>query len=180
VMVTTSSALGRSSVYNRLRLGRYRLFRSVGYTSGWGHFHIPNRLFAMMRDYLKAHGHTYADNHRYGDGPNWKLRAVRECLRLLGLNTEWLHHGIAREVFVCELAKNARSFLSGQSKHLRYEGLPTVAEVAAAARSRWLEARAERRPEFGAWQREQLGALLGMPVRPARGKWANGRAAAVR
>ena len=105
-MVTTSSALGRSSVYNRLRLGRYRLFRSVGYTSGWGHFHIPDRLFATMRDYLKAHGHPYANNNRYGDGPSWKLRAVRECLRLLGLNTDWLHHGIAREVFVCELAKN--------------------------------------------------------------------------
>ncbi len=85
-MVTTSSALGRSSVYNRLRLGNYRVFRSVGYTSGWGHFHIPDRLFATMRHYLKAHGHPYADNHRYGDGPNWKLRAVRECLRLLGLN----------------------------------------------------------------------------------------------
>lgn len=156
VMVTTSSALGRSSVYNRLRLGRYRLFRSVGYTSGWGHFHIPNRLFKTMREYLKTHGHPYADNHQYGDGPNWRLRAVRECLRLLGLNTDWLHHGIAREVFVCELAKNARSFLAGRSKHPRYDGLPTVAEAAAAARSRWLVSRAARRPEFVAWRRDSL------------------------
>ncbi|MGH9785668.1 MAG: Druantia anti-phage system protein DruA, partial [Terriglobia bacterium] len=89
-MVTTSSALGRSSVYNRLRLENYRLFRSVGFTSGWGHFHIPDRLFATMRDYLKAHGHPYADNHHFGDGPNWKLRAVRECLKLLGLNPDLL------------------------------------------------------------------------------------------
>ncbi len=163
VMVTTSSALGRSSVYNRLRLGRYRLFKSVGYTSGWGHFHISDRLFATMRDYLNAHGHPYADNHHYGDGPNWKLRAVRECLRLLGLNPDLLHHGIAREVFVCELAKNARSFLAGQSKHPRYDGLPTVAEVAAAARSRWIEPRAARRPECWAWHREQLAALLNVP-----------------
>jgi hypothetical protein len=167
VMVTTSSALGRSSVYNRLRLREYRLFRSVGYTSGWGHFHIPNRLFATMRDYLKAHGHPYADNHEYGDGPNWRLRAVRECLRLLGLNPDWLNHGIAREVFVCELAKNARSFLAGRSKHPRYNGLPTVADVAAAARSRWLEPRAGRRPDFAAWHREQLGALLGVSARAA-------------
>ncbi len=164
-MVTTSSALGRSSVYNRLRLGSYRLFRSVGFTSGWGHFHIPGRLFATMRDYLKAQGHPYADNHRYGDGPNWKLRAVRECLRLVGLNADWLHHGIAREVFVCELAENARSFLAGRSKHLRYTGLPTVAEVATAARSRWIEPRAARRPEFAAWRREELVTLLDVPVR---------------
>jgi Domain of unknown function (DUF4338) len=167
VMVTTASALGRSSVYNRLRLREYRLFQSVGYTSGWGHFHIPNRLFASMRDYLETQGHPYANNHQYGDGPNWRLRAVRECLRMLGLNTDWLHHGIAREVFACELAKNARSFLAGRSKRPRYEGLPTVDDIAAAARSRWLEPRALRRPGFADWSREELLALLGVPARIA-------------
>lgn len=160
-MVTTASALGRSSVYNRLRLGDYRLFHPVGYTSGWGHFQIPNRLFASMRDYLRAQGHSYADNHHFGDGPNWRLRAVRECLRMLGLNQDWLHHGIAREIFVCELAKNATSFLTGHSKRPRYDGLPTAADVSAAARSRWIEPRAARRPEFADWNREQLLALLG-------------------
>jgi hypothetical protein len=168
VMVTTSSALGRSSVYNRLRLGNYRVFQSVGYTSGWGHFHIPDSLFSTMREYLKACGHPYADNHRYGDGPNWKLRAVRECLRLLGLCTDWLRHGIEREVFVCELAENARSFLLGRSKHPHYGGLPTVAEVAAAARARWVEPRAVRRPEFAAWHREELRARLDIPGRIPR------------
>jgi hypothetical protein len=177
VMVTTASALGRSSVYNRLRLGSYRLFKSVGYTSGWGHFHIPDRLFGTMRDYLKAHGHPYADNHEYGDGPNWRLRAVRQCLRLLGLNTDWLHHGIGREVFVCELAKNARSFLAGRSTHARYSGLPTVADVAVAARSRWLEPRAARRPEFAAWTREQLLVLFGVPGSATSGERARRKTA---
>lgn len=168
VMVTTSSALGRSSVYNRLRLGNYRVFQSVGYTSGWGHFHIPDRLFVMMREYLKACGHPYADNHRYGDGPNWKLRAVRECLRLLGLNTDWLRHGIEREVFVCELAANARDFLLGRSENPHYTGLPTAADIAAAARARWLEPRAVRRPEFATWHREELRARLDMLARVSR------------
>jgi hypothetical protein len=176
VMVTTSSALGRSSVYNRLRLGEYRLLRSVGYTSGWGHFHIPNRLFEAMREYLKTLGHPYADNHRYGDGPNWKLRAVRECLRRLGLNPNWLRHGVRREVFVCDVANNARSFLRGEATHPRYDGVPTVAEVAAAARSRWLEPRAARRPEFAAWRRDEIGVLLGISVRPALDELVWGRA----
>jgi hypothetical protein len=148
VMVTTSSALGRSSVYNRLHLREYRLFTSVGYTSGLGRFHIPDRLFTAMRGYLRAYGHSYADNHRYGDGPSWKLRTVRECLRLVGLNPALLNHGIAREVFVCELAQNARSFLTARSRHPQYSGLPTVEEIAATARSRWIEPRAVRRPEF--------------------------------
>lgn len=168
-MVTTSSALGRSSVYNRLRLGDYRLFRSVGYTSGWGHFHIPDRLFGAMREYLKAHRHAYADNHRYGDGPNWRLRAVRQCLHLLGLSGDWLRHGIAREVFVCELARNAPAFLAGNEPLADYDGLPTVVEVTAAARSRWLEPRAARRPEYRAWSVEELGAALGVSRQAAGG-----------
>jgi hypothetical protein len=175
-LVTTSSALGRSSVYNRLRLANYRLFRSVGYTSGWGHFHIPDRLFSMMREYLNVLGHPYADNHRFGDGPNWKLRAVRECLRLLDLNTDWLRHGIAREVFICELAANARSFLAGRSKRLGYGGLPTISDVTAAARARWLEPRAARRPEFGEWQLDSFAEVLGVSSAATRVMSARSRA----
>jgi hypothetical protein len=43
--VTTSSSLGRSSVYNRLKLGGIPYFTSIGYTDGWGHFHIADDLF---------------------------------------------------------------------------------------------------------------------------------------
>ena len=34
--VTTSSSMGRSSVYNRLKLDGVPYFRSIGYTGGWG------------------------------------------------------------------------------------------------------------------------------------------------
>jgi hypothetical protein len=47
--VTTSSSLGRSSIYNRLKLGGVAYFRPIGYTGGWGHFHIPDSLFADLR-----------------------------------------------------------------------------------------------------------------------------------
>jgi hypothetical protein len=52
--VTTSSSLGRSSVYNRLRLDKIDYFKSIGYTSGWGHFHIPNELFDDLRAFLRS------------------------------------------------------------------------------------------------------------------------------
>ncbi len=76
--VTTSSSMGRSSVYNRLKLDGTQYFRSIGYTRGWGHFHIPDQLFAEFRDYLREIGHPYADLHRFGDGPNWRLRATSQ------------------------------------------------------------------------------------------------------
>src|SRR3954447_16807107 len=37
--VTTTSSMGRSSVYNRLRLDGQPYMTSIGYTAGWGHFH---------------------------------------------------------------------------------------------------------------------------------------------
>ena len=57
--ITTSSSMGCSSVYNRLKLGGVVYLKSIGYTGGWGHFHIPDRLFAELRDYLRDIDHTY-------------------------------------------------------------------------------------------------------------------------
>jgi hypothetical protein len=51
-LISTSSSLGRSSVYNRLKLGEQLYLRPIGYTQGWGHFHVPNTLFADLREYL--------------------------------------------------------------------------------------------------------------------------------
>lgn len=108
VVVTTSSSLGRSSVYNRLKLDRETYFASIGYTQGWGHFHVPNALFAELRDYLRKRKHKYVDGHRFGQGPNWRLRTIRVAFDALGFRADLLRHGIGREVFVCELAVNAR------------------------------------------------------------------------
>ena len=41
LVVTTSSALGRSSVYNRLKLGEVSYFRPIGFTGGWDTFTSP-------------------------------------------------------------------------------------------------------------------------------------------
>lgn len=159
-LVTTTSALGRSSIYNRLKLNGDALFLPVGFTSGWGHFHIPETLFAKMRQYLEKTGDEYSDNHRFGDGPNWKLRAVRKVLGQVGLDPDLMRHGIPREVFVCSLASNARQFLTGKAKKARFNGLKSVADISRLALERWIVPRAGRRPEFKLWERENLELLL--------------------
>jgi len=170
--VTTSSALGRSSIYNRLRLNGNEVFRRVGYTGGWGHFHISGDLFEMIREYLTMKGHRYAADNRFGDGPNWRLRAVRQALDLLGIRDDLLRHGIAREVFITELAVNARQFLRGIESDPDYSSLPTALAVGELARDRWSVPRAERRPEYRIWHKETLLATL-------LGKSASSRAKAV-
>jgi hypothetical protein len=160
VMVTTASAFGRSSLYNRVRLNGSILYRSLGYTEGWGHFHIPDELFELMRAYLERIGHGYADGFQFGNGPNWKMRAVRKAFECLGIHPGILRHGVRREVFTCELAANARSVLNGTAKTARYDGLQTAAAVGAAARDRWLIPRAGRTDTFRMWRRDAIGTLL--------------------
>lgn len=159
-LVTTTSALGKSSVYNRLALNGKAIFTPIGYTSGWGHFHIPDDLFALIREYLDGIGDEYAHNHRFGDGPNWKFRAVRKALSVIGMDPDLLRHGVAREVFVCPLARNAKAVLAGTAKRGNFAGLPSLEESASAAKERWVIPRAIRRPEFRLWKCDNILRLL--------------------
>jgi hypothetical protein len=121
-VVTTSSSLGRSSVYNRLKLGKQSYFTSIGYTQGWGHFHVPDSLFVELRDYLRKRNHKYVDGHRFGQGPNWRFRTIRAAFDALGFKADLLKHGIGREIFMCELAHNARKILRGEAVKANYRG----------------------------------------------------------
>jgi hypothetical protein len=160
IAVTTSSALGRSSVYNRLSLNGIKYFRSVGYTSGWGHFHIPDSLFTLMRKYLDLKGHEYAKNHQFGEGPNWRLRAIRETMRMLNLNPNLLRHGIFREVFICEVASNARRYLQEKIHRAQFRGLLSVKDIANEALKRWIIPRSFRDDQYLNWDKENVRLLL--------------------
>ena len=149
--VTTTSSLGRSSIFNRLKLDGTRYFEPIGFTSGYGHFHIPQDLFEEMRGYLTENDHPYSSGHRFGMGPNWRLRTIRVCLAALGLNQDILCHTLKREVFLCSLASNAAKILSGEQSHANWRSLLTVSAIAEKAIARWIVPRAERRPEFAHW-----------------------------
>ncbi|MGF1628545.1 MAG: Druantia anti-phage system protein DruA [Kiloniellaceae bacterium] len=160
VMVTTSSSLGRSSIYNRLKIDGREYFTSVGFTGGWGHFHVPDSLFLSLRDYLRDAEHWYVDGHEFGDGPNWRLRTIRAAFDALGFGADMLRHGIKREVFVCNVAVNAGKVLRGESAKAVYRSLKKVEDVGAMARERWLLGRAERMPEYRDWKVHDFEKLL--------------------
>ncbi len=158
--VVTSSSLGRSSIYNRLKLDKVSYFSSIGYTSGWGHFHIPDKLFADMRDYLRDIEHPYADLNRFGQGPNWRLRTTRVALQTLGFDESMLKHGVKREVFLCQFATNAMRILKTGKGRPNLKTLSTVAQVSELALERWVRPRAQRRPEYQSWTADDLKLLL--------------------
>ena len=163
VLVTVTSALGRSSLYNRIKLTEQgienprllvELIR-VGATVGFGHFHLSESLFVRLREVVKANGHDYADAHQYGDGPNWRIRLSRVGLAMLGLDPDLLRHGITREIFVMPLATNYKDFLRGQVDEA-YLDRPSVQEISLAALRRWVLPRASRCPDYTAFRKTQI------------------------
>jgi uncharacterized protein DUF4338 len=159
VLITVTSALGRSSLYNRLRLPGTVDFVRVGMTDGWGHFHVPENVFRRMRRLLEVIGHKYASGHQYGDGPNWRMRVVRAALVEVGLDPDIMRHGVSRDVYAAPLAQPWQAFLRGETQTcdvLR----PSAQDIAQQAIERWVIPRARRRPSFAAWTREDTWRLL--------------------
>jgi hypothetical protein len=151
--VTTSSALGRSSVYNRVNLGGRKLLEPIGYTSGWGHFHFSESIFSEIRDYLFGLEDPYAEGFEFGQGPNWKIRVIRRALERLGMDTGLAQHGFQREVFFCSIADNSVDFLSGTARKPTYDSLLSVDQVAQLAKSRWIVPRSQRDQSYASIER---------------------------
>lgn len=143
--VTTTSALGRSSLYNRLRLQTDppTAFSRLGLTGGWGHFAVGDELFLHLRRFLAMHDHRYANGHKFGTGPNWRLRTIRAAMELLEIDDGLLNHGIQREVFGVELATDGlKQLREGFSTSLPIR--PSADELSNAALLRWIWPRNER------------------------------------
>lgn len=155
VLVTTTSALGRSSIYNRLKFhGRY-LMKSVGYTVGWGTFHFSNGVYEQMRQYAYLHCKGTAKAEGWGGGEfRNRYEVIRKCLIALGFPDEWMHHQVRREVFVAPLAENTREFLCGETDEVYYNNC-SYDEYFAYYRERWLLPRAERDSSFRNFNREE-------------------------
>jgi len=159
VLITVTSALGRSSLYNRLRLVQNDEelfnFKKIGETRGFGHFQVSNELFERLRSLLALEGHTYANGHQYGDGPNWKLRVTRVGLKRLGLDDELVHHGIKREVYACAFTSNFKEFLRGTSDNPNFD-LHSVEVISKAAIQRWVLPRSSSQTTWKEFSNLQL------------------------
>ena len=152
-LLTTTSALGRSSLYNRLRYGKNHAFESVGFTRGSGDFHFSNGFYHELRAFALERCDATAKNSLWGDGFRNRRELVRKTLPLLGLSSELLYHGIKREIFVAPLAANSPAFLRGDHQRLRCHNR-TVADLFEWFRGRWLLPRAARDDRFRAFDPE--------------------------
>jgi hypothetical protein len=143
VLLTTTSALGRSSIYNRVKFRDRTVFRSVGFTDGWGEFHFSDGVYDKLTAFAQKHCEPTAKQTKWGKGFRNRRELVRKALKALSFPQDMLHHGIQREVFVAPLTWNSRGFLRGSAKSPRYHQMP-FSSVVRFWRKRWLLPRVER------------------------------------
>lgn len=81
-LVTTTSALGRSSLYNRLKFHDRLLLQSVGYTTGWGTFHFANGVYEKMLAFAYEHCKGTAKAEGWGGGEfRNRQEVIQKCLQ---------------------------------------------------------------------------------------------------
>jgi hypothetical protein len=154
-MIATTSALGRSSIYNRLRYQDELLMFSVGYTNGWGEFQFTNGAYCELRDYAETYCEKTAKHEAWGTGFRNRREVVRRVLAHVGLSGQLMNHGIKRELFVMPLARNAREFLRGEHDRLLWFHQSADA-LSTFFLERWLLPRAKRSPQYSDYSKESF------------------------
>jgi hypothetical protein len=153
-LVTTTSALGRSSIYNRLKYQDRTLYHAVGFTSGSGEFHFSNGLYGEISKYANKYCIPTAKKEGWGEGFRNKREVVKKCLSKIGLSANWIYHGIEREIYVVPLAHNTREFLRGEHTRLRWYNT-SANDLFKYFRSRWLIPRSQREQGYRDWNPEE-------------------------
>jgi len=157
-LVTTTSALGKSSVYNRLNLKHGLSYISVGFTGGWGDFHFANGLYSRIFEFVSNNSKPTAKQKDWGYGFRNRREVIRKCLSMIELSDDYLNHGIAREIFVVPLAKNTRQFLNGKHSHL-YRYRYSTDEIFACFKDRWMLSRIKWDDRFKSYNRKNYAIL---------------------
>jgi hypothetical protein len=152
VALTTTSAFGRSSIYNRLKYDNEIIAQSIGYTEGFGSFHLM-KLYPLFKEYLESEGVDIKGG--YGTGPRRKWQIMRAALEKLGLPGDLLNHGVKREAFLFPLVHNLKNFLEGKEDMPVYQDLPFT-ELVTYWRERWLLPRATRVDGWHKWDSQTI------------------------
>lgn len=154
-MLTTTSALGRSSIYNRIRLKGISYWTSVGFTQGSGEFHFSNGVYAKMRSYVEANCTPTAKHNDWGTGFRNRREVIRKCLSSLDLSSNLIYHGIRREIFAAPLGNRALEFLRGKVSDPSLHTW-TAEHLSGLFKERWLLPRAATRKEYVDFRRDDF------------------------
>ena len=152
-MVTTTSALGRSSIYNRLKVDGTTYWHNIGFTQGSGEFHFSNGIYEELRAFVSHHCDPTMRHKNWGSGFRNKREIVVRALQILDLPKALGNHGIKRQIFAAPLGNKTNEFLRGESKRVNFYGRP-LNDLFEKFKYRWLLPRAQRMTDWKNFQKE--------------------------
>jgi len=155
--ITTASALGKSSMYDRIRIPGGSKFLHAGWSKGSGEFQFYNgvyeEIFKLARD-----SSLKLKNPKWGNGVRNRRTVIRTGLRMLGMSPDLLYHSVKRELFIVPTGVDTFRFLRGETKRIRCYDI-TEAEIADYVIGRWVIPRSERRKEYLDFKKEHYSLL---------------------
>lgn len=163
VGITTSSALGKSAVYDRIVVPNGTRYWHVGWTSGSGDFQFLNGYYDQLAALVKEHKYT-GKNKKWGSGVRSRRAVIHKALSLLNLSPKFAYHGIKRELFFVPLGSNWKKFLCDESTELNNYNL-SVEEISAFMKERWVIPRASRDDSYKKFERVSYSLMSSMLFR---------------
>jgi hypothetical protein len=155
--ITTASALGKSSIYDRIKIPNGPEFFHAGWSKGSGEFQFLNYLYDQIFDLAKDIA-SKSKNPKWGSGVRNRRSVIKAALKILELPESLLYHNIKRELFIVPLGKKSIEFLRGESSQVQYYKL-TDQEISDFALRRWVIPRSERDNSYLRFRRYQYSLL---------------------
>lgn len=143
LFITTTGAYGKSSVYTRLKFGSEHIAKFIGYSQGYGSFHIPNALFEELVKHLETQ--NFDVRRGYGSGPSRKLRLIDNALQSLGIMNGNLH-GVQRAVYLFPFVSNLEDVIAYDAEPIWNNR--STEDVTAYWKGRWGVPRAQKNKEY--------------------------------
>ena len=156
--ITTASALGKSSVYDRININGGSKFLHVGWSKGSGEFQFLNGLYQQIYE-LALPTLKWTKNPLWGKGSRNRRVVIQEGLRILNLPANLIYHNVPRELFLVPLGSRTFSFLRNETKLIGYFSI-TQDEIVEYAFKRWIIPRSERKLDYLDFKREQYSLSL--------------------
>ncbi len=143
LFLTTTSAFGKSSIYDRLKYKDFLAAIPIGYTQGAGTFHMPENLTREIYAMLQKRNIDTATG--YGHGPSRKIKLFKKAFAYLGLK-DFYTHGIRREVYLFPLARNLSNIIHKNKRPVWHDR--PFRDIAEYWKERWALPRSKRMPKW--------------------------------
>ncbi len=118
LFVTTTSAYGKSSVYERISYNNEPVSYFLGFTSGAGTFHISEELYQKCLNYLEQKDINV--KRGYGTGPSRKMKLISKAFAHLGI-PQYTYHNIKRGYYLFSNVENLKDIIHNNSQPVWYD-----------------------------------------------------------